>query len=143
MISDVVKHKKIQVPSDLNEVQETAKGILGFLDELKLEDVKLFDIRLCFEEALINAIKYGNSQKPDVIAKVEVGYSEKEIYMAIEDQGNGFNPGCVKDPTCGAHMQAYGGRGIYLIKHLMDRVSYNRKGNRVAMVKVYKKGMKV
>ena len=53
----------------------------------------------------------------------------------MEDEGSGFDPEKVPDPTVEENMLKYGGRGVYLIKRLMDEVEYNDRGNRVKMVK--------
>lgn len=138
MISGVLKKDEFEVPSALAEVRPAADRFLKFLGQVQLEETDLFDLRLCFEESLINAIKYGNRQKREVPVKLEAAYNDREIYLAVEDQGNGFNPGSLKDPTEDDNLETTAGRGIYLIQHLMDRVEFNSKGNRIEMTKIYK-----
>ena len=139
MISNARRDQKLNVPSTLSEVRPTTDRVLKFFDELKLPETDLFDIRLCFEESLINAIKYGNREKREIPVLVQIAYNDREIFIAVEDRGEGFNPEKVKDPTSCENIEAFSGRGVYLIRHLMDRVSYVGNGNRVEMVKVFKK----
>ena len=139
MIPGAVRNQKWDVPSVLAEVRPTTDKVMGFLGPLNLAESELFDWRLCLEESLINAIKYGNRQKREIPVKVEIAYNDKEIFLAIEDQGEGFDPDAVRDPTGEQGLEAFSGRGVYLVRHLMDRVEYKGRGNRVEMVKSYKR----
>ena len=143
MIPTPKRSEEWGVPSSLTEVRPAADRVLKFFSQLNLSEAALFDIRLCFEESIINGIKYGNREKREIPVKVQIAYNDREIFIAVEDRGEGFNPDKIKDPTCAAGIEAFSGRGVYLIRHLMDRVSYVGKGNRVEMVKVYKKHVSV
>ncbi len=143
MIHPVTRSRSVEIQSSLAEVRPSTDAVLEFLRPLRLSDADFFDIRLCLEESLINAIKYGNREKREIPVKLEIAYNDKEIFMAVEDQGSGFDPGAIQDPTEGKGLEAFSGRGVYLIRNLMDRVDYNRKGNRVEMVKVYRKHARV
>ena len=134
-----IAKKEFQVPSLLSEVQKTSDKVLFFLKPLTLSETFLFDVRLCLEEALINAIKYGNQLKKDLNVRLKVEYSSEEIRIAIEDQGEGFDPKRLKDCTQEDNLLKGSGRGVYLIHRLMDKVAYNARGNRLLMVKSLKK----
>jgi len=137
MIADVVNKTCFDVPSVIPEVHPASARFLGFLKDLSLNKSCEFDLRLCFEEALINAVKYGNKEQREKRISVELAYNNTEIFVAIEDQGEGFDPASVSDPTTKSHLEEFSGRGLYLIRHLMDKVQHNEKGNRIEMVKVY------
>ena len=143
MISPVTRSQSWEVPSSLTEVRAAADRVLELLKPTRLSDSDFFDVRLCLEESLINAIKYGNREKREIPVKLEIAYNDKEIFIAVEDRGSGFDPGTIQDPTEGKGLEAFSGRGVYLIRNLMDRVEYKGKGNRVEMVKVYKKHARV
>ncbi len=134
MIESVTK-KKFLVPSDLSEVQKVSAKVLAFLKPLDLSQAFLFDVRLCLEEALINAIKYGNSLRKDLKVALEVGYDDTQVQIAVEDQGKGFDPKELKICTSEENLLRTRGRGVYLIHQLMDRAKYNSRGNRLVMVK--------
>ena len=108
---------------------------LSFLKPLGLSDAYRFDVRLCLEEALINAMKYGNGFRREIPVEVEAGFDEKKIWLRLEDKGAGFNVAKVSDCTHAKNLLKGGGRGIYLIHQLMDEVRYNGKGNSILMVK--------
>ncbi len=129
------KKKEWFISSDLALVQKTSAEVLVFLKPLRLSESMQFDIRLCFEEALINAMRYGNRLEPRKKAQAQVEFNSSEIRILIEDEGEGFNPGSLRDCTDEENVTRNGGRGVYLIHQLMDRVKYNSKGNRLLMVK--------
>ena len=127
--------KKFQVASDLANVQKASADVLSFLGPLSLSEASLFDIRLCLEEALINAMKYGHKLQKDLKVRLEILYNDKEIKIIVEDQGPGFDVRLLNDCTQIENMMKTCGRGVYLIHQLMDQVRYNEKGNSLLMVK--------
>ncbi len=127
--------KKFQVDSDLANVQKASQDVLSFLKPLPLGEAALFDIRLCLEEALINAMKYGNGLKKDVPVEMDVEGGDQEVRITIKDQGPGFDVSKLANCTQEENLYRNHGRGVYLIHQLMDEVRYNDKGNALLMVK--------
>ena len=135
--------KEFRVPSVLSEVRRASEKVLLFLKPLALSEAVLFDIRLCLDEALINAMKYGHKLKEELPVRLAVEYNEDEIRVTVEDQGEGFEPKNLKACTKEENLLRNSGRGVYLIHQLMDQVVYSPKGNSVLMVKFLKKGKSV
>ena len=131
--------KKFQVVSDLSVVQETSRQVLSFLKPLSLSEAALFDIRLCLEEALVNAMKYGNALRKDLDVELEVEGLPNEVRITVQDQGPGFDVKKLEDCTVEKNLFRDHGRGVYLMHQLMDEVRYNEKGNKLVMVKSLKK----
>jgi len=125
----------MKIPSDIKYIRKISKEIENFLKPHKVSDSVLFDIRLCFEEALKNAILHGNNAKRDLPVFVSYSLNKDRFTMEIEDQGKGFNPDKNPDPTKGKGLLKEGGRGVFLIQKLMDEVEYCGRGNKVVMVK--------
>ena len=119
-------------------VQKTSEEVLSFLKPLPLGEAALFDIRLCLEEALINAMKYGNALRKEVPVELDVEGSDKEVRITVKDQGPGFDVKQLADCTDEKNLFRNHGRGVYLIHQLMDEVRYNDKGNALLMVKKIK-----
>ena len=134
-----VTRKEFQVPSDLDQVPTASRKVLDFLKPLRLSDACLFDVRLCLEEALINAMKYGNELKKSLDVRLVVEADDEELRMTVEDQGKGFDVKKLKDCTKGENRLRECGRGVYLIHQLMDKVEYNPRGNSLLMVKSLRK----
>ena len=108
---------------------------MGFLKPLGLSKTECFDIRLSLEEALINAIKYGNGLQKNLKVLLTVSFNSRNVELVLEDQGEGFNPQALIDCTKKSSLLRSCGRGVYLIHRLMDKVKYNSKGNRIQMFK--------
>ena len=120
------------------------RRFLGLLDKFRIAEPAASEVRLALEELGRNATEWGN--RNDVAKKVRFGCRilPGKIIVYIEDEGAGFDPGVVPDPSLDplAHIQnridsgkRLGGYGIHLIKNLMDKLIYNAKGNRVVAIK--------
>jgi len=129
------RNLEYEVPSRLEAIPKATQKMFDFLKHIELNDSDRFDLRLCFEEILINAIKHGNKLKKDVSARVIINIDGDRIQVIVTDQGPGFDYKELRDPTTEDNIRAYSGRGVYLVKHLMDELKYNEKGNRVEIVK--------
>jgi serine/threonine-protein kinase RsbW len=85
-------------------------------------------------EAVNNAILHGNHSNPEKMVDIEIGYKAKELKITVTDEGSGFRPELVPDPTTPENIEALNGRGIYLMSHLADKIKYNKNGNSVTMI---------
>lgn len=97
-----------------------------------------FAIQLCLEEALVNAIRHGNGLDASKRVRVTCKLSRQRFYIKITDEGEGFNPEAVPDPTEDKHLARDCGRGVHLMRNFMTQVRYNTAGNSVVMEKIRK-----
>jgi anti-sigma regulatory factor (Ser/Thr protein kinase) len=67
--------------------------------------------------------------------RVEAFFSSEAIEFRIRDEGPGFDPGSLPDPTAAENLNRPSGRGIFLIRTFMDHVAHNRTGNQITMIK--------
>jgi serine/threonine-protein kinase RsbW len=123
------------IPSDTSEGLRVQGRILDLVTEHGFSEREVFGIRLSLEEAIVNAIKHGNKYDDDKVVRIAWKVHEGELFVEIEDQGNGFNPSDVPDPTAPENLDRPSGRGLMLMKNFMDGVMYSEKGNFVAMRK--------
>ena len=125
----------LELPSD-TRVIETAVAYL--VDRLRAYDFHGSRLNLNFRvgvaEALANAMLYGNGGDPEKRVRVEVELSSRAVALQVHDEGEGFDSGVVTDPTLPENLDRSGGRGIFLIRELMDEVQYSPPGNCVRMV---------
>ncbi|MFO0837475.1 MAG: ATP-binding protein [Phycisphaerae bacterium] len=123
------------VQNDLRAVKIPEDRIMSLLERAGYDGDTLFAIKLALEEALTNAVKHGN--KNDRAKRVVVRYhiDPSRVVVAIRDQGNGFRPTAVPDPTAEENLERPNGRGIMLMQAYMTRVQYNEAGNEVWMLK--------
>jgi serine/threonine-protein kinase RsbW len=87
------------------------------------------------EETVRNAIEHGNLK--DKRSRVIINYriSGDRFTIEVEDEGAGFDHRALPDPTHGDNLMKNSGRGVYLVRRLMDKVEFNEKGNKVKLTK--------
>ena len=130
---------RFQFPTDLKYAKEASKKVLEALQDLNLKETVSFDIKLCLEEAFINAAKHGNQLDSHLTIDIDVVKRPEEIEIIVCDQGKGVDLENLDDPTANEHLTKTHGRGVFLIKKLMDEVRYVRdKGNCLHMIKKLK-----
>ena len=123
------------LPSQLGSETAFLDKLLAALHASAWTEHEIFGIRLAVEEALVNAIKHGNQLHPDKDVQVECKLSPARLWISIADQGNGFDPQSLPDPTAPENLDRPSGRGVLLMQNFMSRVEYNAVGNRVEMEK--------
>lgn len=131
--------KKIAIPSSLKNIKHTVDEVITMLKAIEAEESDIFDIRLSLEEVLINAIRYGNESNEKLSVVIDLTLDGKKVIVTVKDQGRGFDYIHLPDPTREENLLKGRGRGVFLIKHLMDGVEFNKKGNHVTMTKYLKK----
>ena len=124
----------LRVPSDLSFVAEAVELVAthtpsGILSPRRVQ----FNLRTVLAEALANAITYGNREDPTKKVEVRVEARSDYIRVTVTDSGEGFDPSGVPDPTAPAGLEREDGRGLFVIRHLVDAVDFNAKGNAVCL----------
>jgi serine/threonine-protein kinase RsbW len=135
---DTVEKREIKFQSDSGRIRETSSKILRDISCHGLGDSTAFEIKLCIEEAVRNAIVHGNKSDPKRQVRISYWVKDGVFNIEIEDDGKGFDHEAVKDPTKEENLLRNSGRGVYLIKKLMDNVRYNEAGNKISMSKKIK-----
>jgi serine/threonine-protein kinase RsbW len=130
------------IPSDPAEARSIQEQIEQLLQERQAHDHDIFSIRLALEEALVNAIKHGNQSDPGKKVRISYRVLADRFEVAISDEGTGFNPNDVPDPTAAENLERPCGRGLMLMRHYMSEVHYNDSGNAVVMSKLFRNGTK-
>jgi len=123
------------LPTDLQAVRGAEREVLGRLRDLGYDEDHLFAVRLALEEALVNAMKHGNGFDPNRSVYVWYRASPERVEIRVADEGGGFDPTGVPDPTADENIERPCGRGIMLMRCYMDEVDFSDRGNEVSMVK--------
>jgi len=126
---------RLVFPSQLGQVPAVQKQIVEAAEAHGFADDAVFAIRLALDEALTNAVRHGNASDPTKNVTVVYEVNAEQITIAIEDEGPGFDPGGLPDPTAIENLCRPHGRGVMLMKAYMSDVSFNKQGNRVTLVK--------
>lgn len=123
------------IPSDTSRGSEVQEQILAVLEERAFPSKDLFGVKLALEEALVNAIKHGNGLDPSKSVTVRAEIDDVRVVITVEDEGPGFDPSDVPDPTEDDNLDKPSGRGLMLMRAFMTNIEYNDKGNRVVLEK--------
>ncbi|MBX3448073.1 MAG: ATP-binding protein [Planctomycetaceae bacterium] len=126
---------EIFIPSETAAGQAVQDRIIQRLEARGFTDRDVFGIRLSLEEALVNAIKHGNGMDPSKSVRVCCQIDTETVVVEIEDEGDGFQPEEVPDPTAEENLERPCGRGIMLMRAFMTRVEYSDHGKCVTLEK--------
>jgi serine/threonine-protein kinase RsbW len=124
----------LRVPTDLQVVEEAVDLIARHCLASGLgARVARFNLRVALSEALANAIVYGNGLDPSKSVDVRIEVASSDIAVHVCDEGPGFDYSAVPDPTLPDRVDRPDGRGLFLIRQLVDNVSFNDRGNSICM----------
>jgi serine/threonine-protein kinase RsbW len=125
----------LELPNDLRAIERSVDYLMDKGREVGFDYDRLrLNFRVGLTEALANAMLYGNCRDPRKRVRVEAHLTPREIKVQVTDEGRGFDPRALMDPTLPGNRARSGGRGIFLIRQLMDRVEFNDRGNSITMV---------
>ena len=124
-----------RIPSRTQAAEQIIDALLTQLEAAQWDSHEVFGVHLAVEEALVNAIKHGNKEDPAKSVRVLVQTSPDQLRVEIVDEGAGFNPDQVPDPTSPERLCKPHGRGLMLIHNYMTHVEYKGRGNELVMEK--------
>lgn len=114
-------------------VWPAVERVMDALEETGLTPAQREDLAVALTEALSNAAVHGNRLRPEVKVRITVRVQPRGVAVDVADSGKGFDVAALADPTEPARLLAPGGRGVFLMRRLVDRVDYNEAGNRVRL----------
>lgn len=125
--------KKLRIESRISAIRAVEKAIDEATSELDVSQDCYGKILVSTLEAVNNAIIHGNKLNPQKFVDIEIFHEKNLFKIKICDQGSGFSPEKVPDPTIPENIQELNGRGVFLMSRLADRIEYNNIGNEVTM----------
>ena len=128
--------EELRIPSDSAAGKAVIDNLLAKLTELEWVENDIFGVHLAVEEAVVNAIKHGNQNDRNKFVHIVCKTSPTHLRVEITDEGEGFDPTDVPDPTDVENLELPSGRGLMLMRSFMTSISFNEKGNCVVMEKV-------
>ncbi len=136
------KIAQLVIPSSLDHLSDLDRFTEKTIRALSLPSQMLDDIAITASEAVNNAIVHGNKLDPSKNVKITFYRGDKFLRLVVQDEGAGFIPESVPDPRNEENLLKTSGRGLLIIRHLMDRVGYRKlkAGLQIIMDKFYPKG---
>jgi serine/threonine-protein kinase RsbW len=124
------------LPSQVAIISPFADQLMRFIARFRNSDGSELNIETALREALANAIVHGNQQDSRKCVYVACRCStDGEVSITVQDEGQGFDADSVSDPTTPENRLLTQGRGIYLMKTLMDEIRFEQRGAVVFMRK--------
>ena len=124
----------LDIPSDLGYVGPAVELIADRFKSGVLSPRRVrFNLRTALAEALANAIAYGNRHDPRRLVHVRVEAGRDAVRIHVTDAGAGFDPAAVPDPTLPGRLEREDGRGLFVLRSLVDHVSFSAAGNSICL----------
>ena len=128
----------LHIPSRLDLVEEAVDLLTTQTEQERRDALSArqlrFHFRTALAEALANAMTYGNHLDPEKEVEVRILVGIHQVRVEVIDAGDGFDPDAQPDPTAPENVDRPQGRGLFVIRHLADEVTFNAKGNRLCLV---------
>ncbi len=125
----------LELPTDVRSIEHAVDYVMSCCATCEDHGRRMrLNFRVGLTEALSNAMLYGNGHDPAKRVRVEVTREGGRLVARITDQGLGFDPNTIPDPTAPENRVKTGGRGLFLMRQLLDEVSFNDRGNQVTLV---------
>jgi serine/threonine-protein kinase RsbW len=125
---------RLTFPASLDELGRVHEWVKQTLGAMGVPDAERYNILLATSEAVTNAIRHGANEDPRNHVRISIAQDPHGISIAVEDDGTGFAPDAIPDPTHGPQLYQAGGRGIYLLKALASEVHFNTTNNGTTVV---------
>lgn len=125
----------LAVANDPAAIEHAEDAVVAALARHHYPRASIFAVKLSLHEALSNSFRHGHAGLP-AATPVRLSYAVRaqDVELTIEDQGPGFDPAGVPDPTLEENLERGSGRGLLLIRAYMALAEHNPKGNRLRMV---------
>ena len=125
----------LELPTDVQSIENAVEYVMSRCSTCNDHAQRLnLNFRVGLTEALSNAMIYGNAHDPSQRVLVEVTMAEGRVQATIKDQGSGFDPASIPDPTRPENVTRSCGRWLFLMRELLDEVWHNDRGNEVTLV---------
>ena len=130
--------KELIIPSSQENLTDADEFIESNLEELGIDKSLVADIAITSTELINNAILHGNKGDPEKRVKIRLAVKNETVRIDIIDQGDGFDPTSVPDPLAKENLLKEVGRGIFIVKSLVDSLEFDQEpgwGTRATLTK--------
>ena len=129
---------ELRFPSRIEAVDEAAAAVAQFMNRLGIGEDIAFGVDMAVREAVTNAVVHGNKLDHAKEIGLKLRNTPGVFEISVHDQGSGFDPNAVPDPTKDENILKTSGRGVFFMRNFMDQVDWSAApegGTRVRMIK--------
>jgi len=126
-------YKRLKIESRMSNLRVIENAIDEMTGAIGVNQDNYGKILVAALEAVNNAIVHGNKSIAHKLVDVEIEFNENHIKITVTDEGEGFDPKKIPDPTMPENIEELSGRGVFLMTKLADSIEFNDKGNSVTM----------
>ncbi len=127
-------NKTITIQSNLDNLSHVERLVDEISEKYSLSSELYGKILIATIEAVNNSIVHGNKLDSSKVVDVRVEITNSRVQIYVKDQGQGFDYNTVPDPTLPENIENVSGRGVFLMKNLADKISFNPEGTQVELV---------
>ena len=125
--------KMLTIPSIPSRIAEVESFLQKTMSNSRINPNRYPDMLISLTEAVNNAIIHGNKEDSNKVVRIQMIRNRKNIKIIVTDEGRGFNLENIPDPTAPENIECCGGRGVYIMSRLADRISFQDNGSTVEM----------
>lgn len=129
----LAENQKLLIPSKSENIVLVERLIDDVCDLFDIKEDLYGHMLVALTEAVNNALQHGNRVNPNKNIEISFKVREGKIFFTVKDQGPGFDFSNLPDPTDPKNIEKPTGRGIFLMKHLADNVTFEDKGTKVIL----------
>lgn len=130
---DIMENHKIVFSSKTENIVFVEKMVEEICEELKINEDNFGNILVAITEAVNNAIQHGNKLNPNKSIDISFEQISESLTFRVADEGDGFDYNSIPDPTDPENIEKPHGRGIFLMRHLADKVDFLENGRIVEL----------
>lgn len=133
-----VETTELTLPSRIEAIDKAATAVAEFVTRSGIDEEAAFGIDMAVREAIANAVIHGNKLDETRLVEINVKSSLDSLEVNVHDQGQGFNPDTISDPTKEENILKSSGRGIFFMRNFFDEVDWlisPEGGTTVRMIK--------
>lgn len=139
MLSPVTSETtELTLPSRIEAIEKAATAVAGLVTRSGISEEDAFGIDMAVREAIANAVIHGNKLDDTKLVEINITSSLDSLEVSVHDQGQGFNPETISDPTKEENILKSSGRGIFFMRNFFDEVDWSTSpegGTTVRMIK--------
>jgi len=123
----------------LDSNQESINKVTSYIDSIyssSENDISdtYGNVIIAITEAVNNAVNHGNKEDSNKKVTISCKKTDKKMYFTVEDEGDGFDYENVPDPTDPENLHKLNGRGLFLMKNLVDEIYFHEEGKKIELI---------